>query len=179
MRYLKTNKFNIIKIITVTFLFLSFISPVYSYENKGIVCKWFIGNLDNLYSNQHFTIDDDGQKQPAEIAHFFKKDNKVDVYHLIKSSDRISFVMQETEDILNVNENYIEWSYSTPFLYRNKLNRKILELERYFNVLEGKPLLASVRFCDVFSKSDFNLKLREVESKYQKEYDKKVEGNKI
>ena len=65
MRYLKTNKFNIIKIITVTFLFLSFISPVYSYENKGIVCKWFIGNLDNLYSNQHFTIDDDGQKQPA------------------------------------------------------------------------------------------------------------------
>ena len=61
---------------------------------------------------------------------------------------------------------------SFTFLFRK-------ELERYFNVLEGKPLLASVRFCDVFSKSDFNLKLREVESKYQKEYDKKVEGNKI
>ena len=134
-------------------------------NNKGIICEWIDGSFGHLDPRIYVQISDKGVKKPSETAFSFEND-KVTFLIIEKKFGNIDYVRLYNEDFFSEN-NYIEWGAYSPLLYRYRLNRKNLILQKIFTDLKGKRRVGITRQCSVFSSEEFFKNLDTTVSKYQ------------
>ncbi len=161
--------------ITIIFLFHSF-SSFGSVNGKGIICECLDCKFNHLDPSSYLV-----HKKPTEIGFHFKI-NKVAIYYISKVGDRIK-VSENLQTTLRkkkrfyIDQNKIKWTYKDYLnIYAYELDRKTLILNK-MNITKTKIL--NRRSCKAYSEIEFFKNMDLLSEKYQINYDKKPNKNKI
>ena len=165
----------IIIFITISFLLHS-LPSFGSVNGKGIICKCLDCNLNHIDPSSYLSY-----KKPSEIGFHFKI-NKVAIYYISKIGDNIK-VSENLQTTLRkkkrffLDQNEITWTYKDSLnIYAYVLDRKTLILSK-INIIKTK--IFNRRSCKAFSEIEFFKNMDDLSEKYQAQYDKKLNKNKI